>query len=297
MYPSFDVLLQQRILVFLIAAIIGSSISWLAAREGYYRLPVHGHAHKPIPWLYVLGAFGLFLCVEIIIVPSFYLIWLSFKQGGMVIPSAVHLDSETQGWINLIAMVVTGIALLIYYFEIDKDYRRQIWGDGHSHKTLSIVKNLGLGALTWVIVYPWIIALSQIIGIILQFNYQGPHIDQVAIKHLKEAFSHPALLWMTGLAVVTIVPCLEELLFRGFLQTWLKGLFGTGKAIVITSVIFATFHYSASQGIENIELLSSLFLLSCYLGFIRERQNSLWASIGLHSTFNTISLLMIFLGS
>ena len=62
---------------------------------------------------------------------------------------------------------------------------------------------------------------------------------------------------------------------------------------MIASLIFAAFHFSTSQGLNNIELLVSLFVLSCFLGFLYERQESLLASMALHATFNAISILAI----
>ena len=150
-----------------------------------------------------------------------------------------------------------------------------------------------MGSLTWVIAYPWIVVVGQLLAVLIAFIYSGPLPDQVAVKHLKDLSQHPILFSLTALAVFSLVPMIEELLFRGFLQSWLKNKMNRFQAIILTSLIFASFHFSSSQGIENIEFVFSLFLLSCFLGFIKERQQSLWASIGLHSTFNFISILMI----
>lgn len=287
MLPSMDALLQEHLVLFLMAAFIGTSLSWMAWKAGYYLLPPQIPAATPILWQQVFGAFALFLGIQLIAVPLLFAAWLAIKQGGILF--SLQIDSETQGWVNLLGMVCTAIALLIYFCKMALSYRYQVWGNRQ------FLANFGMGVVTWIIAYPWVIAISQLIGLIEEFGFQSPHIDQVAVKHLKDAFTHPALLWLTVIMIATIIPCVEELLFRGFLQGWLKGHFGTTRAILITSTVFAVFHFSSSQGLDNIELLASLFLLSCYLGFIRERQNSLWASIGLHSTFNTFSLLLIFL--
>ncbi|MBI3211827.1 MAG: CPBP family intramembrane metalloprotease [Simkania negevensis] len=49
------------------------------------------------------------------------------------------------------------------------------------------------------------------------------------------------------------------------------------------------FHLSSSQGVGNI----SLFIFALYLGFLYEKQCSLFASIALHMTFNSISVIRI----
>ena len=65
------------------------------------------------------------------------------------------------------------------------------------------------------------------------------------------------------------------------------------KAIVFSALCFALFHYAPSQGMGNISLLATLFLFALFLGFIYERQASLFASIGLHMTFNAVSTFRI----
>jgi membrane protease YdiL (CAAX protease family) len=72
---------------------------------------------------------------------------------------------------------------------------------------------------------------------------------------------------------------------------------GTKAAILLTSLAFALFHYSGSQEIGNVSLIASLFTFALFLGFIYEKQSSLFASIGLHMTFNLASALRILLAA
>ena len=88
-------------------------------------------------------------------------------------------------------------------------------------------------------------------------------------------------------------PLLEEFLFRGLFQTWIKKHLGVKAAILIASLCFALFHVSVAHGVGNLSLVPSLFVFSCFLGFIYERQKSLFASIVLHTTFNLVSTLRI----
>jgi membrane protease YdiL (CAAX protease family) len=115
----------------------------------------------------------------------------------------------------------------------------------------------------------------------------------VAVKHLKDVMVFPSLFWSSVILIISVVPILEEVLFRGFLHEWLVRLFGVKAAILLTASTFALFHFSTSQGADNVELIISLFVLGCFLSFLKERQRSLWAPIGLHSVFNAVSVLMI----
>ena len=137
--------------------------------------------------------------------------------------------------------------------------------------------------------------ISQSLEVIFYAAGYTEQIDQVAVKNLKSILSYPLLLTSTIGVIVIMVPLAEEMLFRGFFQNWIIQRIGRFKGILVTSLLFAGFHFSISQGWANVELLLSLFVLSCYLGFIYERQRSLWAAAGLHMAFNAFSVGIILL--
>lgn len=287
--------LFQRLAAILFAATFGLLVARVAWKKGYFILPPENPVHKDVPdWKTVLIVFALFLSIEMFLVPTVYFFWLYIKEGSFADPSLFKLADEIKGWANLGVIGITFLALLIFYLTRDKPTRDAVWG---SPKDLrSIKKNIidfFVGSITWVIAYPWIIVIGQTLAILMALFYTGPLPDQAAVQHLKDIYEQPLLFGATAVAVVSIIPFIEELIFRGFLQSWLKTTFGRNIAILVCSLIFAVFHFSESQGIENIEFISSLFFFSCFLGFVKERQNSLWASIGLHITFNLISILML----
>lgn len=283
----------------ILAALIAYLISRLAKQKGFYLLPSENEgpygniAARVVKWELVAGAFGLFLAIELIVVPSIYFLGKAALRWKGIDATHFISDSHTQGLVNLLGAVLTAVVLKIYYSMLSPSIQQAIFGKESSSR--NIIVNWLMGSLTWVIAYPWVISLGQFIAGIRELTSGPSNIDQVAVSEVKKALDSPSLFIFTVICVVVIVPILEEMLFRGFLQTSLKGFLGRTKAIVVTSIIFAAFHYSAQQKLENIELLIVLFILSCYLGFIRERQQSLWASIGLHSTFNLVSIIMIFL--
>ena len=123
------------------------------------------------------------------------------------------------------------------------------------------------------------------------FGFEG--YEQVAVQYLKMTLTSPLLLSVALFTVIITAPVIEEFLFRGFLQNYLKRYLGKKAAILSSSLCFALFHLAPSQGLGNISLAISLFIFACFLGFIYERQKSLFASIGLHMTFNLVSTLRI----
>lgn len=298
MMEGVSTVLLQRLMVIFWAGGFGLLASLLAWKKGYYWLPLdHAKDKKILHGKYVFQAFAIFLSIEMVLVPALYSLWIFWKQGSFIDPKTLNIPLDFQGWFNLAIISLTGIALTLFFSALNWPTRLAIWGSSLSRHSLKQgIADFLSGSVTWVIVYPWIIVIGQLLAIVIAWSYSGPLPDQVAVKHLKDIQEHPLLFIVTIISVISVIPFIEELLFRGFLQSWLKVTFSRAKAILLTSLIFASFHFSVSQGIENIEFLSSLFLLSCFLGFIKERQQSLWASIGLHSTFNLISILMLLSG-
>ena len=86
---------------------------------------------------------------------------------------------------------------------------------------------------------------------------------------------------------VMIIPVVEELLFRGYLQTKLMVVFR--KAYIrylIVSVFFTLMHFDYS-----VFTLVNVFTLSILLCWVREHSNSVYPAILLHMIFNTIGVV------
>jgi membrane protease YdiL (CAAX protease family) len=118
--------------------------------------------------------------------------------------------------------------------------------------------------------------------------------DQSAVLFIKLTIGKPLYFTLASLSVICFVPVVEEILFRAFLQSWLLRYCSTRTAISVASILFALFHYSASQGIGNISIIISLFILSLFLGYIYERQGSLLSPIVFHAAFNALSIANIY---
>ncbi len=87
---------------------------------------------------------------------------------------------------------------------------------------------------------------------------------------------------------VVIAPLLEELLFRGFVQTKLsENLQSRWGAIVLTSIFFAIVH-----GGTLWMHWPALFMFSLALGYVYEKSGSLLQPLFLHSLFNFANLVL-----
>jgi membrane protease YdiL (CAAX protease family) len=98
-----------------------------------------------------------------------------------------------------------------------------------------------------------------------------------------------------------LAPIGEELFFRGFSTTaWARAL-GAGPAIVRGAIFFALVHVvtqldsSFGEGAQRaVFSFVALMPVSLALGWLFLRRRSLYAAIGLHSAFNGLQLLLLF---
>ncbi len=149
-----------------------------------------------------------------------------------------------------------------------------------------------LGSFSYFLIYPFIFVLAKGIEFVLKTYFGIDALEQEAIQVLKTQKENFGLI----LFVTVFIPMIEEILFRGFLLQGLKSVMRTSFAIALSSLIFAFFHYAGGQGFSNITIIASLFALACFMGYLVEKTGSLWSSMGLHMTFNSISSYFIIRG-
>lgn len=118
-----------------------------------------------------------------------------------------------------------------------------------------------------------------------------------------------ALWWLTGrpvpdgialtvfLSSVILYPVIEELAFRGFIQTWLleKSIFRNtpllklSYANLVTSFLFASFHLFNQSPLWA----ALIFAPSLVFGYLRERYEAVTPSIVMHAWYNLGFLLLV----
>lgn len=267
----------------LFALILSMFSTYLALKKGFFRLPEKEYPFS-IPPRYPLLAFLLYFFASLFIGAALLLSFKSLKlsKGGLAIFQIISLYGILLIFIAFLCTIKKSIVKYIFT------------GDSNApHIFVSFFKNIGFGALTWFVSYPVILFVGSLLEL-LSLKFLGEKgVQQVAVEQLKKTFDQPLLFLFLGFTIIFIVPFIEELLFRGFLQSYLRQKWGSNKAILFTALFFSLFHFSAKQGLGNIQLIISLFVLSWYLGFIYERQKSLWAPYGLHMTFNALSVIAL----
>ena len=242
----------------------------LGRRLGFF-VRVESGTTKPYPTvLQTLILFTLFLGCQLIARKSF---------PSSLFPSMRWMTV----WVVLLVFVLLGGFLLSTWGQVRYLFSTKRWG-----------LDLLIGIAGWLISLPAVLVVTHLSTLILSLFVKPIPIEQVAVQELQSAINTPSLFAALIGVVVIGAPLIEETLFRGFMQTPLVRILGEGWGIFITSVVFTFFHFSPEQGVSNVEILSSLFVLSCFLGYVRHRQGNLWGSISLHACFNALSAFLIF---
>ncbi len=147
-----------------------------------------------------------------------------------------------------------------------------------SLKENSIFLGLMLGIVAFVV--------NVIIGYLLYFAFELDYIGSAT----KLASSNIFFIFF----VILVAPFLEEVFFRGHLQSRISNYFSSDiKGIVVTNVIWCSMHM-----ISGIQAPILLFIPGLIFGWLQFRTNSVWASIIPHTVMNIlVTILLVFLAS
>ena len=269
---------------------IGLIVTWIAHKSGFFKFKdkkqnvlISTASLIEILGIYlVISLLGPFLFVHIV-TPIGKSIGIAQSDWLLFLMTSMQLASEI--------LIVLLIAL--YAFAHKRIDLKRIFKTSKS----SIWLDIGFGMLAWVVSFPIVAAVDGLMESfnIFVFGDSGP--SQLAIEFILRLMRSTNYLFIGVFITVIAAPLIEEFIFRGCLQTYVRNKLTRIQAIVISSLAFAFVHLAPMQGIGNIPLFVSIFTFGMYLGFVYERQGSLFASFALHATFNAISISrLIFMG-
>ncbi len=267
----------------ILLALIGVLLSWLFHKFGFFSKRKKDNPHVEVR--YPLIGFGIY-CVLFFVIAPLAIKALFTELHEIAVPMTVA---------QLISVFTIALFFVIYSRLQPKGTNKVIWkGNGHDPFSTHI-KLFGLGVISWLIAFPATTVIGELSEVVTRWLFDSFGMEQLAVRYLRLVAKSPTLLTCAIFSIVIAAPILEELIFRGFMQTWLKQKWSFIPALILSSLIFALFHFSPSQGPQNLPLIVSFFTLSLFLGFLYEREKSLLAPIGLHMTFNSISVIRILL--
>ncbi len=271
------------ILVFGLIGLITNTIAW---KKGFYSSRFY--PAPQISFRHVASLFAIYIGVTYV---------LSSYFGALI--QKYSASTPTVGFIVFLQFVLILFMLVgfyVYCHTAAKGVFIRIWKNPAVLPATSPLYDYILGVLAWLIAFPVVQVIGQLFDMLLFiiFRYEG--YEQVAVKYLRTTLESPAMTILALVSIVIIAPIVEEFLFRGALQTYLKRRFQPKTAIFLASICFGLFHFSPEQGWGNVSLIVSLFVFGSFLGYVYEKQGSLYASIGLHMAFNFISSVRILFG-
>lgn len=275
-----------------LVVVFATSIAWYKDlfQKRFILQPIHISLSETIT------PFILYLSLGTLVTTSFFLFDNHFKFTHFF-SSKESSQVDLKPWINFFSFIIVALLLLLYCHFQNRRILQAFFGTRiRIKKNRHFFQKISYGIYYCLITLPFILLIGNCVNFCLLFLFNPiDNSEQIAVQHLKSTLSHYPLFICTCLLLTIFVPFIEEILFRGYLQHYLSQYFHTKYTIFLSSMTFTLFHFSPSQGLTNVPLLSSLFCLSCFLSLVYKRSGSLWSPIALHSFFNLFSIINIFI--
>ena len=279
------------IAIIILFGLFGLIANWVVYSRGFFKLPDLATDHRKWSFTQCCICFAIYLVNGAFVAPLLYNISLNLSRS---IGWDIFNDQKAKLILLQTLDIIANLFFLSLYISFQKKGSlKAIWKDPQMNSQGSYFYDILLGFFTWFIAFPVIVAINSICELINNLVFKSVEIDQVAVKFLKLSASSLTTVILSVAMILLIAPLVEEFLFRGCMQNWLRRHIGTPLAVILTSLVFAFMHYSPSQGASNFPLIISLFSFSLYLGFLYEKTRSLLAPMILHMTFNGISVIRI----
>jgi len=140
------------------------------------------------------------------------------------------------------------------------------------------------GIKGWLTIIPFVLLISLIMNSLID-NQNGSNPLLEIVLNNKNNYLSFFLLFVT---TTLLAPLFEEIIFRGILLPTLSRDFGVISGIIVSAFIFALAHLSLGE-------MPPLFVLGIGLAITRIASGSLFSSVIMHSLWNGLTFLNLFL--
>ena len=214
---------------------------------------------------------------------------------GYLAPQLLSNRGMLFALVQALSYIATALFLWLYNQTQEGFTMRALWKDETFPQLPPWHKAAILGVIIWIVAFPIALSISNFTEALTHAFFGPSSGEQLAVTVVKLARQSTGTFILVSILVCIGAPLLEEYMFRGVLQTYVRYHWGTVPAILTSSIAFALFHFSPEQGISNISILISLFVLASFLGILYEKTRFLISPIFLHVTFNFINVIHIVL--
>ena len=226
--------------------------------------------------------------------PYLPLVPLMLWFGGVAMAVALvqKLTPGLLGWQKIFRdhlVMSTGavVTMAVMMFLAHVHFARRLKGFGLNIRT--IVKDFFMAIVNLLAAWPLMMAAITMTMFVAELIW-GAEYQMQQHQQLEMITEYPQLPLriMIVFVAVVIAPVLEEMLFRGFVQTTIRSFFGIRNsawpAIAASSVFFAIMHADPGHW-------PALFVLGVCLGYSYEKSGSLFRPIFIHLFFNATSII------
>ena len=174
--------------------------------------------------------------------------------------------------------------LWIVYYQIKSLYGEFTFKKDYFQFNFSSIRySIIYGIRGWLTIVPFVLLISLIMNSLID-NQNGSNPLLEIVLNNRNYFSFIILFVTTTL----LAPFFEEVIFRGVLLPTISRDFGKIWGIIISAFIFALAHLSIGE-------MPPLFVLGIGLGITRIASGSLLSSVIMHSLWNGLTFLNLFL--
>jgi membrane protease YdiL (CAAX protease family) len=222
-------------------------------------------AERP-PWPWWTGPVALFLALAMALVAG------SIVYG---IAEATVGDAQDRPGANLAATLVGDLCFVgaaLFFAQMAGRVTPQQFG----LRSFRVGPAIGWAILAYVVFALIGGAFIEIVGV----DEEDRTLDNLGVDESTAALIAAMLL------VTTVVPVCEELLFRGYVFTALRGSFGVIGAALLSGTLFGLIHADPDRPAAY---LLPLALFGVMLALLYWKTGSLWPPIGLHAINNAIA--------
>ncbi len=210
------------------------------------------------------------------------LLYMAVSRAGGPLAVSVPEDAYRMAALSLVSYIAITLVVLAVPL-----LRGTV--QGSLKKYCGLERKLTLPMVSWA-VSGWvlyIVVAALVMVLIAALPNIGVDIDQpqhIGLGDLHTVGEYVAVF----LALVVIAPVFEEIIFRGYLFGQLRTRSGFWVSSLLVSLAFGVVHLQANVAID-------VFVLSMIMCFLREKFDSIWPTIIMHSLKNGLAYTFLFI--
>ena len=226
----------------------------------------------------VLLIAGGFVVLGEVVSPLFSISLVEFFSKNL----SYELSQSLKIFFGYLFMAIPPL-LIIYYQLKSLDVEFNLKKDYFQFNFFPIKDAIIQGIKGWLTIVPFVLLITLFMNSLIDHqNGSNPLLEIVLNNNNNLSFF---LLFVT---TTLLAPFFEEIIFRGVLLTTLSRDFGIIMGIIVSAFIFALAHLSLGE-------MPPLFVLGLGLGITRIASGSLLSSVIMHSLWNGLTFLNLFL--